>query len=112
MRGLTLVWRKMTINILHGYLPSSWTEAERRDVDRAINWLGNFIDWYDDRKETEDGTGEVAAVADGTDAKEQGQVEGETRGPEGEEPGENDPISVGVVPDIFGHGAGDPNGPS
>ena len=60
MRGLLLIWKKMTVNIEHGYAPSWWTPVDLKDVDRALRWLGMFIDWTEDRKLVdEDGDAEV-----------------------------------------------------
>jgi hypothetical protein len=86
MRGLLLIWKKMKINISHGYVPSWWTPVDRQDVDRAMRWLGKFIDWVEWRKEESDGAAEVADESGGTPAEEQGQVESEARGEEAEEP--------------------------
>lgn len=73
MRGLLLVWKKMTLNLLHGYVPSWWSEQDRHDVARAMKWLGDFIDWVDDKKEAEDGSVELADESRGADTEKQGQ---------------------------------------
>jgi hypothetical protein len=86
MRGLLLIWKKMKINISHGYIPSWWSPADRQDVDNAIRWIGKFIDWVEWRKEEADGAAEVADESGGTAAEEQGQVESETRSEEAEKP--------------------------
>lgn len=84
MRGLLLIWKKMKININHGYVPSWWTPVDRKDVDKAMVWLGRFIDWVEWRKEEADGAAEVADEPGGTPAEEQGQVEAEARAEDGE----------------------------
>jgi len=78
MRGLLLIWKKMTTNISHGYIPSWWTPVDRQDADRAMRWLGLFIDWVDGRKRVDDGSDEVDGkpVLGGTEKPEPGLAEG------------------------------------
>ena len=45
MKGIYLIWRKMRVNIESGYLPSWWSAQDRKDVNRALQWLGDFFDW-------------------------------------------------------------------
>lgn len=51
IRGIFLIYKKMTINIENGYLPSWWTKQDIKDVKRALGWLGDFFDWVEWRAE-------------------------------------------------------------
>lgn len=54
MRGILLIWQKMRINIQNGYIPSWWTQENRRDVDYALRYLGDLYDWYEARHKKDD----------------------------------------------------------
>lgn len=95
MRGLLLIWKKMTVNIEHGYVPSWWTPVDRQDADRAMRWLGMFIDWVEDRKvRAKDGDAEVDGepVHDEASEPEPGAEEGVQT--EGAEPGSPEAASA------------------
>ena len=51
MKGIYFIWRKMKVNIENGYVPHWWTAQDRKDVDRAIEWLGKFFDWVEWKKD-------------------------------------------------------------
>lgn len=47
MRGIFLVWKKTKANVEHGHFPYWWSVKDQKDVDRAIEWLGDFFDWVE-----------------------------------------------------------------
>lgn len=73
MRGILLIWRKMHVNIDHGYLPSSWSPQDQRDAKRALDWMGEFFDWAEWRGEEKEKAAaareEMLPVVDGEEEK-------------------------------------------
>jgi len=55
MRGIFLIWRKMNINVEHGYIPHYWSRQDINDAKRALEWLGDFFDWTVSLKEEKEG---------------------------------------------------------
>lgn len=96
IRGLTLLWKKLRVNIDNGYVPSQWSTRDRRDAERAMTWLGDFIDWYEERKEQKDA--EVADEPVRSGAEEPGpdlEERPEEEGPQAEERAEaSDPFDA------------------